>query len=187
MKPMSLRKNIIVSVFVLASLTMVLLISGCAARAMKMTPKCYEVVKQLPYSVSVNESTGGIDPKPLWSSQISNTAFTSALKNALEQSGVFQTVTMGDGADYILDVAILNYDQPWNGVDMNVRMEAKWQLTNAKTHEVVWSNTFPSAYKARWFWSALLNTDTQRIQRAHELAVRNNIKEGIRRLSLLSL
>ena len=188
MKPMSLRKNITVGVFVLVSLAMALLISGCSARAQKMTPKDYEVVRQMPYSVSVNESTGGIDPKPLWGSQISDTEFTAALKNALEKSSVFQTVTTGDGADYILDVKILDYDKPWNGADMNVSIETKWQLINAKTHEVVWSSSFSSAYKAkRWWLSVIFDTDTQRRQKAQEGAARNNIKEGIRRLSLLSL
>lgn len=183
----SSSKKIVVSILVLTSLCMALLISGCAARARCMEPEDLDMVfdgANKPYTVSINESSGGIAPKPLWSSQISNTEFTVALTSSLKKSGVFQTVTTGDGADYILDVAILDYDQPWNGSNMTVRMETKWVLTDAKTGNLVWSNTFPTAYKAIWISSL---TDTGRIQKAQEGAARNNIKEGIRRLSILEL
>jgi hypothetical protein len=149
-----------------------------------MVPKEFEVINMHPYTVSVNESTGGIDAKPLWDTQISNTAYTEALSRALAKSGVFQTVTKGDGADYIFDVTILSYDQPWHGANINVRMETKWELTNAKTHEPVWSNTFATAYRADWLSSLF---DDERKEKAHEGAARTNIKEGIRRLSLLNL
>jgi len=184
MKRMFSRKNIIVSVLVLAYLSVILLASGCAAQASKMVPRDFEVVNKHPYAVSINESTGGIDAKPLWDSQISNSAYTEALSRALAKSGVFQTVTKGDGVDYILDVTILSYDQPWHGANINVRMETKWELTNAKTHTPVWSNTFATAYRAAWLSSLF---DDERKEKAHEGAARTNIKEGIRRLSLLSL
>lgn len=184
MKRMFSRRIIIVSVLVLANLSVILLASGCAAKASSMVPKAFEVVNKHPYTVSINESTGGVDAKPLWNSQISNTAFTTALSKALAKSGVFQTVTKGDGADYILDVTILNYDQPWHGANIDVRMETKWELTDAKTHAPVWSNTFATAYRAVWLSSLF---DGERIEKAHERAARANIKEGIRRLSILSL
>ena len=113
-----------------------------------------------------------------------HTAFTAALTNSVKRSGLFQTVTTGDGADYILDVAISDYDQPWNGSNMTVRMETTWQLTNAKTQDVVWSNTFPAAYRAVWKSSL---TDTGRAQKAQEGAARVTIREGLRRLSRVDL
>lgn len=184
MKQIPLKKRIAISALILVGLCVTLLATGCDARAKYMTPECYEVAKQMPYTVSVNESKGGIDPKPLWTSQISNTEFTAALMSALEQSGVFQEVTTGDNADYILEVKILDYDQPWNSADMKVRMETKWKLIDTKTRKVIWSNTFPSAYRAVWASSL---TDTGRIKKAHEGAARANIKEGIRRLSALDI
>jgi len=181
MRPISLKSII----SILAILSMIVVASGCAANAKHMIPCDYEVSSQQPYTVSVNESTGGIDPKPLWSSQISDAEFTIALTDSLKKSGVFQYVTTGsNNADYILDVKILSYDQPWNGADMKVSIETRWKLSDAKTKQVVWSEKFPSYYKAVWI-SAL--TDTQRIKKAHEGAVRNCIREGIRRISLLNL
>ena len=185
----SSSKKMILSVLVLASLCGTLLVSGCAARAEYMEPEVLDMgwdggENGKSYSVSINESTGGIDPKPMWGSQISNTAFTAALTNSVKRSGLFQTVTTGDGADYVLDVAILDYDQPWNGANMTVHMETTWKLTNAKTQDVVWSNTFPMAYTANWKSSP---TDTGRAKNAQEGAARATIKEGLRRLSIVEL
>lgn len=185
-----LSRTIMMSVLVLASLSVVLLASGCAAKASRMVPKDFEVINKHHYTVSVNESTGGKDAKPLWHSQISNSAFTEALSNALVESGVFQAVIKGGGvdykggADYILDVTILDYDQPWHGANIIISMKTKWELTNAKTLVPVWSNTFKTTYRAVWLESLF---DGERIGKAHEGSGRTNIKEGIRRLSILSL
>ena len=189
MKRRLLRK-IMVSVLALANLSVVLLAGGCAAKACKMVPKNFEVINKQPYAVSVNESTGGKDAKPLWHSQISNSAFTEALSNALVKSGVFQAVIKGGGvdhnggADYILDVTILDYDQPCQGANIDIRMKTKWELTDAKTLAPVWSNTFKTSHRTPWGKSIF---DGERIEQAQEAGARTNIKEGIRRLSLLSL
>ena len=189
MKRRLLRK-IMVSVLVLANLSVVLLANGCAAKACKMVPKDFELINKHPYAVSVNESTGGKDAKPLWHSQVSNSAFTEALSRALAKSGVFQAVIKGGGvdhsggADYILDVTILGYDEPCQGANIDIRMETKWTLADAKTHNVVWSNTFKTSHRTPWGKSIF---DGERIEQAQEAGVRANLKEGIRRLSLLSL
>ncbi|MHC4883396.1 MAG: hypothetical protein ACYTCV_12505 [Planctomycetota bacterium] len=192
MKRKMSKKIILWSVLVLISTCIPLLTLGCSvdnsASAARMVPDNLAVTwdgeKPKPYTVSVSESTGGKNPNPRWTSQISNTEFTAALMETVKQSHVFQEVTTGDGADYILDVDILNYDQPWYGSVMKVRMETTWKLTDAKTKKVVWSNTFPSAYRAEWKSSMF---DRARIRNAHEGVARENIREGIRRLSALEL
>ena len=185
-----LSRKIVTSVLVLVNLSVILLASGCAAKTARMIPKEFEVISSHPYTVSVNESKGGIDPKPLWHSEISNTPYTEALSQSLKKSFVFQDVITGggaasrEGADYILDVTIMEYDRPSQGANIIIRMNTKWTLTDATTHSAVWSNTFKTAYRADWGKSMF---DGERIELAHEAAVRTNIKEGIRRLSLLSL
>jgi len=183
MKRRLLRK-IIMSTFVLAILSAYLLTSGCAAQASRMVPLDFEVVNKHQYTVSISESIGGRETNPLWTSQVSNSAFTEALSNALAQSGVFQAVIKGGDADYILDVTILDYDQPWIGVDFDVRMKAKWELADSKTLVPVWSETFETTYRAK-LTDALIGAE--RLQKANEGSVRTNIKEGIRRLSILNL
>ena len=179
-----LLKKIIMSVLVLASLSVFLLASGCAANASRMVPTDFEVVNKHHHTVSINESIGGRETNPLWTSQVSNSAFTEALSNALAKSGVFQAVIKGGGADYLLDVTILDYDQPWIGIDIDIRMKTKWELADAKTLVPVWSDTFETTYRAK-LSDALIAAE--RLQKANEGSVRTNIKEGIRRLSILSL
>ncbi len=183
MRQRSLRK-IVMSTIVLTILSAFLLNSGCAAQASRMVPLEFDVANKHPHSVSINESIGGKETNPLWTSQISNKAFTEALNNALAQSGVFQSVIKGGDADYILDVTMLEYDQPWLGADIDIRMKTKWELADAKTLVPVWSETFETTYKAK-LTDALIAAE--RLQKANEGSVRTNIKEGIRRLSILSL
>jgi len=187
-----LSAKIMTSVLVLAGLSVILFATGCAAKPACMVPKAeeYTVLNHHAYTVSVNESKGGIDPKPLWHSEISNAAFTEALSKALAESSVFQDVIQGGGvdnlggADYIIDVVILEYDRPSQGANITINMKTKWKLSDARTHAPVWSNTFKTAHRTPWGKSIF---DGERIELAHEAAVRTNIKEGIRRLSLLSL
>ena len=180
MKQRSLRK-IVMSTIVLTILSAFLLNSGCAAQASRMVPLEFDVVNKHPHTVSINESIGGKETNPLWTSQISNKAFTEALNNALTQSGVFQSVIKGGDSDYILDVTILEYDQPWLGADIDIRMKTKWELADAKTLVPVMSETFETTYRAK-LTDALIAAE--RLQKAHEGSVRTNIKEGIRRLSI---
>ena len=187
-----LTNAIVISLLALLNAGVILMATGCAAKPARMVPKAkeYEVVNKHAYVVSVNESTGGIDPKPLWHSEISNAAFTEALSRAIVKSGVFQDVIQGGGvdhrggADYILDVTIIEYDRPSQGANITINMKTKWKLSDAKTHKPVWSNTFKTSHRTPWGKSIF---DGERIELAHEAAVRTNIKEGIRRLSLLSL
>ncbi|MCK5226065.1 MAG: hypothetical protein KAQ89_05055 [Planctomycetes bacterium] len=165
---------------------LILLQGGCAARAYKMVPLDLEVANKHPYSVRVNDPVGGRETSIFWSSQISNSAFAEAITESLVKSGVFKTVIKGEGADYILDVTILHCDQPvpMISLDVDVKMETQWMLTDAKTFRPVWTDTFETTYREKL-------TDTflpqERIQRANEGSAKTNIAEGIRRLSMLKL
>lgn len=183
MKRRLLRK-IIISIFTLTILSVYLLTSGCAARVSRMVPLDFEVVNKHPYTVSLGESIGGKETNPLWTSQISNSAFTEALSNALAQSGVFQAVIKGGDTDYILDVTILDYTQPVLGLNIDIRMKTKWELADAKTLVPVWSETFETTFRAKLTDAYFYD---ERLQKANEGSVRTNIKDGIRRLSILSL
>ncbi len=171
-------------IILLAGVGVFLQISGCAANSARMVPTEFEVINKHPYTVKISESVGGRETNPLWTSQISNSAFTEALGNSLAQSGVFKAVIKGEGADYNLDVTMLHYDQPLIGIDFDVKIKAKWELTDAKTFKNVWSDTFETTYRAK-LGDALIAAE--RLQKANEGAVRVHIKEGIKRLSMLIL
>ncbi len=163
---------------------LLLIASGCAAKASRMVPANIETVKKHPYTVSVNQSVGGRETNPLWTSQISNEAYTQALTDAIAQSGIFRQVIKGDGADYLLDVTLLRYDQPVVGLDFDVSMKTKWELFDAKNLVPVWSDTFETTYRAK-LGDAMIAAE--RLQKANEGSARKNIAEGIKRLSMLEL
>ena len=155
---------------------------GCAARSKMMVPAGFEVGKRVPGSVRVDEVVGSHETNsfPLWMSQISSTAFTEALVDSVAKSGLFDAVVKTDDADYILDVTILYYDQPLVGLDLDIKMKTRWELTDTKKLIPVWSDTFETTFKAR-VSDALL--PAERSQKAYEGAVRATIAEGIKRLS----
>ena len=178
-----LKKTAGCAVFV-SSLCLLMAASGCAAKSARMIPTDFEINNRHAATVSLGDSIGGIETNPLWSSQISNSAFTEALNNALIKSGIFQHVSKGGDTDYMLDVTILDYNKPLMGIDFDITIHTTWELTDGETLLPVWSETFATTYKAK-LSEALVGAE--RLQRANEGAVRMNIKEGIRRLSLLSL
>jgi hypothetical protein len=165
---------------ILLCIQLVLLAGGCAARSAMMVPAGFEVAKKIPGAVRVEEAVGGHETNPLWTSQISSTAFTEALTNSIAKAGLFDSVLKQGNADYILNVTILSYDQPWVGLDLDIKMKTKWELTDAKKLIPVWSDTFETTYRAKAS-DALIAAE--RLQKANEGAVRTNIAEGINRLS----
>lgn len=177
-------KKMMVRVLLLLAFGALLITSGCAANASRMMPADFEIANRHPATVSLSDSIGGQETNPLWTSQISNSAFTEALSNALVKSGIFSEVIKASNADYILDVTIVDYNKPWAGIDFDIRMTTTWELTDGQTLLPVWSETFETIYHAK-FSEALFAAE--RLQKANEGAVRVNIKEGIRRLSLLKL
>ena len=163
-----------------------LLQGGCAARAYKMVPLDLEVANKHSYSVRVNDPVGGRETSIFWTSQISNLAFSEAITEAIVKSKVFNTVIKGEGADYILDVTILHCDQPvpMISLDVDVKMETQWMLTDTKTFKPVWTDIFETTFRVK-LTEAIL--PQERIQRANEGSAKANIAEGIRRLSMIKL
>jgi hypothetical protein len=160
--------------------SVVLFAGGCAARSAMMVPASFEVSKKIPGSVRVEEVVGGRETNPLWTSQISSDAFTEALINSIAKAGLFNSVLKQGNSDYILNVVILDYDQPWIGLDFDIKMKTKWELADAKKLTPVWSDTFETTYRAK-VSEALVAAE--RLQKANEGAVRVNIAEGVKRLS----
>ncbi len=166
---------------------LVLFACSCVARSEKMVPQSFEVRNKIAGSVKIDEVVGARQTNSfqMWMSQISSTAFTEALIESITEAGLFDSVVKSNAdADYFLDVTILDYDQPLFGLDLNIKMKTQWQLTDAKKFVPVWTETFETAYKAK-FDSALLPAEKSR--KAYEGAIRVNIREGIRRLALMKL
>ena len=179
MKPQGLCKPSFV-IRILLGVLLVSLAGGCAARSAMMVPTSFEVAKKIPGSVRVEEAVGGRETSPLWTSQISSTAFAEAMTDSIARAGLFDSVLKQGNADYILNVTILSYDQPWVGLDFDIKMKTKWELTDAKKLIPVWSDTFETTYRAK---ASDALVAAERLQKANEGAARTNIAEGIKRLS----
>lgn len=172
--------------FALLGCSYLLFFAGCAARASRMIPSSYDLTNKHPCTVKV-EVVGGRETHPLWTSQISDSAFTEALRRAILKSGVFVAAVKDERPDYLLDVTILHYDQPVIGpkigMGFDVNMVTRWELSKAGEYKRVWMDTVSTTYKTK-LCEAILEG---RLRKANEGVVRENIKEAIRRLSQIQL
>lgn len=173
-----------VSLSILA-LGLVGLASGCASPTTRegMTPDTFDTVNRHPYSVSVNV-TGGQETNPLWKSQISDATFTEALVDSITKSKTFSRVVQGKGGDYILTVSLVSMDQPSFGASFTVKMEAGWSLKRADNGTVVWQEAIQSSHTAT-VGDAFVGV--ARLRLATEGAAKNNIKQGLEKISKLKL
>ena len=164
----------------------VVLLAGCATPASKeaMVPPTVTVAKKHPQSVSV-EVTGGQQTDAMGKSQISNEDFAQALEQAITQSQTFASVMKGAGGqNYRLSVVIVSLDQPSFGLTFNVKMEAGWTLKRADTGATVWQESIRSESTAG---PSDAFAAVARLRMATEGAARNNISQGLSKISQLSL
>jgi hypothetical protein len=136
-----------------------------------------------PQSVSV-EVTGGQETDGLGKSQISNESFAQALEQAITQSESFSRVIEGSGQDYRLSVVIAGLEQPSFGFSFTVKMEAGWTLKRADTGTIVWQESIRSEHTAS---AGDAFAGVVRLRMATEGAARNNILQGLSRISKLAL
>jgi hypothetical protein len=165
-----------------------LLMTGCASPATVQGMQPQSLALQAlqnkhPFSVSV-QAAGGEETNPLWTSEISNEAFAQAIREGIAESGLFRSViTAGDG-DYLLEVSIVNVDKPVAGFDMTVNMAASWKLTHVATRKIVFQDVIYKSYTAT-VGNAFAGI--KRLRLAQEGAARENIQEGLNRISRLKL
>jgi hypothetical protein len=175
-------RNFLCESALLALCGLILFAAGCAVRPAKMIPAGFDISGKHPYTVKVQGRVGGKETHLRQDSLISSSAFTEALTNSILKSGLFKGVVRGEGADYLLNVVILDYNQPWLGIDFDINVETKWELSKSGQAQPFWSDTISTSYKTT-LWKAFFAAE--RLQKANEGAVRANIQEGIKRLSAL--
>lgn|SRR5262245_1727768 len=139
-----------------------------------MVPAAFETAKKHPYSVRVRVS-GGRDDEAPGRPHIPNDAFNQALVHSVLRSQTFSRVVDGQnkGADYLLTVTLFSMDKRAFG--SSVRLEAGWTLQRAETGTIAWQESILSEF------------NDASVQLATEGAARNNIVQGLARISRLSL
>lgn len=168
------------SVFVMVCLAG---LSGCATQAQyaAMVPSNLQVVNHYPDSITTSV-TGGETTNPLWTSEVSSTGYKQALDVALQESELFSAVSSvsGSGSDYRLEVRLEKAKQPMVGLGMTVSLTSEWTVTRNSDNQTVWRDTVSSEYTAK-FTEHLIGYE--RLRKANEGAVRENIRAGLERLS----
>lgn len=118
-----------------------------------------------------------------WTSFILAADYAEGLKQALRESGVFREVVSAADADYGLNVSFVSENETGT-LDKTVELTTKWILTRCSDGEDLLRETISTTYTAK-LGEAF--DGGKRLRLANEGAGRENIKEGIRRLSSLRL
>lgn len=159
-------------------------LAGCAAPASRdsMLPSL-TMSKKHPYSVAV-ETKGGSETGSMDSSNISNADFKAAIETSIINSGLFKNVVQGKGGDYELTVNVVQLSKPMFGLDMKVDLETTWSLVRASDRSAVMQKVIKTTYTATPSDAFVGMT---RLRMAVEGAARENIAQGLKAISELSL
>lgn len=183
MKPTisTIRSTLFAACFAGALLTL----GGCATPVSHeaLVPAALEVSIHHPQSVSVN-TAGGTETSAAGKPQVSDAELQQAVAAAITQSKTFSRVVDGKNGDYILTVNIFNMTQPSFGFSFTVAVEMGWTLTRADNGAKVWQESIKSEQTVGTGEAFVAVT---RLKLATEGAIRNNVKQGLVKLSALSL
>lgn len=107
-----------------------------------------------------------------------------ALAESIAKSQTFSRVVEGKGGDYLLTVSVFQVEQPAFGLSFTVNMEAGWTLQRVNNGTIVWQESIKSTHTAT-VGDAFAGA--KRLRLATEGAARNNIAQGLAKISQLSL
>ena len=160
-------------------------LAGCASPASRqaLVVNDASISDRHPYSVAINTSGGG-ETGAMDYVNISNEDLAGAIEDSIISSGLFSNVIKGDGADYKLNVALISMSKPMFGASFKVDMEMAWSLFNTQTDEVFMRESIKSSYTAT-MGDAFVGAT--RVRLAVEGAAQNNIRQGLSKISALTL
>lgn len=155
---------------------------NCASQAtvsgMTVSETSMRFKPQMKQSVTLGVVNGGQDTHPLWSSQVSNENFRSAVTNSLKNAGLLAENPAL--APYTLVVSLKDVKQPLFGLDMTVQTSASYMLVDKKTNKSIFSEDISRAGTAQFTDSFF---GMKRLRLANELAVRANIEAFLQSLT----
>lgn len=160
----------------------ILLLSACASGAVPgaMVPPVSQQTligdtSRLRQGIEVSGVTGGRETNPLWTSQVSNEAFSEALRQSL----AIHALLSSNNAPYRLDAQLFDMAQPLMGFNMTVRARARYRLARVADGSVVHESEVDSSFTATAASSAL---GVERLRLANEGAIRENIRQFLEKL-----
>jgi hypothetical protein len=123
---------------------------------------------------------GGERTNPLWTSQVDNAPFAAALEESLRTAGL---LAERDGARYELKAILVKLDQPLLGLNMTVKSEIRYVLTD-RAGAVVLDEVIAASHTATMGEAF---AGVKRLRLANEGSARKNIAELIQRLNTLEV
>jgi hypothetical protein len=118
--------------------------------------------------------TGGHETEAVGRPQIPDSAFAQALVNSIKNSKMFaKVVEQTNGEDYLLTVTLFTLNKRLFG--QTVKLEAGWRLQRVSDGTIVWQELIIS------------EAEDFNVQVATEGAAKNNIAQGLTKISKLNL
>jgi hypothetical protein len=130
-------------------------------------------------SVNLTKVYGGETTNPLWTSEISNEAFRTALLTSLINEGLY-----AESGRFELKATLERVDQPIFGLDFEVTTYVRYTLTDSQTSEVIFSELIDAAFTAG-IGDAFVGV--QRLRLANEGAGKSNIEALMNKLAELEI
>ena len=156
---------------------------GSATTTEGMVPTDFTPAKKFSQTVSVSVS-GGKETDSMGKPQITDAVFAQALADAITKSQIFSRVVEGKGGTYLLSVVLSDMEQPSFGATFTVKLEAGWTLRRSDSGKVVWQEAIRSEGIATISDAV---AGVTRLRMATEFAAKNNISQGLGKISQLNL
>jgi hypothetical protein len=165
-------------------LTLGALLTGCVSlpNAVNMSPTNMVIKNRSAKSVTL-----AVEGEPRLDNSetiVQNSEITQALRNAIEKSRLFKSVSDSLSDGYLLEVSIVGYDPPLSGAKMTAVMTTRWRLSRQSGQEVLFEDFLKKSYSCTV--GDALNANKRFIM-ANEGVVRETIAEGVQKISELPL
>lgn len=124
------------------------------------------------HSVTTVNVSGGTETNPLWTAQVSNEDFKTALESSLAAAGYIGT----EGRPLVVTASLIDLKQPLAGLDLSVTSQVRYSVTRDGT--VIFDQTV-AATGVGTMSDAFAAVERLRI--ANEKSIQENIKEFLKR------
>jgi len=164
-----------------------LAVCGCAVnpQVVNMVPDGALYYRTHTSTVTIGAVRGGEESDPMFKgSRISSRDLRAALEEAFRRAGYFPGPAQGGGRDYYMTADILSQTQPAAGFDMTATLRVRYILTCTGDPAFCWSQDVSSSHTAT-VGDAFVGAE--RLNKANEGAVRNNLGELLKRLASLDI
>ena len=164
--------------YIITLVTLSSFLSGCGLSVKAMVPDTASLTqKRINKTITIMDVTGGKKPVFGGPEMVTNELFKKALVAAVEQSGIFKTVT-DKGGDLALYASIKTHDQQLpKGLEYRARLIVQYKVLRSVDNYMIWTETYESAFSSVAFSGATRTT------RAREGSVRVNLASFIEGIS----